>query len=255
MKTSTKKLLIALTALLCAFVMVFAVACKNDPFAGNYKEISKEEREEFVKATAKKLDELEEMKNYKCTYVVKFEDVTNGQKSSSNIELTLIVEGDKVRADIKYDESYKEETLKFSGTVWIDLKAQDAFYKLTIDGKTEEGKYNIEGENAEEIRTAIMMSSRIAGQSASFVNNYKDAIDDEDAKLYVDGENFKIVSEETDEGVTSKSEIIFVFEKDGSYRFKAEMSESYEDGEDKGLESYSITLEPSTEKVTMPDYK
>lgn len=247
--TLTKKLLIALSALFLVGVLVFCVAC--DPYAGNYKEVSEDDREAFAAKTSEKLEKIadERMDNFKMTYNVTESGERSGKKISSKMKISLTVDGDKMLMEMNMDSTSGDETMKFEAKIWIDGESHDVYYQIKVDGKTQKGKYS-GSETGAELSTAIQYAGQMPSIASSLLRQFVSSLSDEDVKLYADGDNFKLV----EESENSKTECYFIFEKNDNFRCKIEMKNTAEYDTTKITTNVTAELVSSSDKVTMPDF-
>ena len=263
MKTSKKSLLVALTALLIVGIMIFCAAC--NPYKGNYKEVSEENREQVVADMTEKLNALdpEKMDKFQITYRISTEMGTEEQKIGSTIELTITVDGNKTKTIVKMSGTDGEETTEVEAIIWTNADTADIFYKITSDGKTETGKYS-GGESeqdpsgdseellaAEEsdgaLESIIAYGTQAREQYIGIVEMLIEALTEESSKLYTDGDKLKIVAEEED----SKLEAYVIFNKNDTIRCKIEATET----SDYGTMSLYVEVIPTAKSVSMPNYK
>lgn len=246
MKTLTKKLLTVATVLLIIGMMIFCVAC--NPYAGNYKEVSAENREQVVAKYTEKLEafETKSMEKFTITYKLSMEMEYDGAKYSTDIELTINVDGDKTKTVVKLSSPVEGKKTENEAIIWTNAKTQEIFYKVTSDGKTETGKYN--AENSEEsLGSIVKYGTQAMEQYSNLLDTLLEGLAEEDAKLYTDGDKLKIVAEE--DGV--KLEAYVIFNSNGTFRSKIEMSQKSESG----TTSAYMEIVPTSKSVTMPNYK
>ena len=256
-KTSIKKLVLALTSLLLVGILVFCVACQNDPYAGNYQPVTEENREEVAANTTAKLQDIvanaQHVKFFAKTIVTVEE---NGETSTENVDLTMVVDGNKTRVDMKFDIT-ESEVQKYTATIWIDDEADDTWYKVVLPDETLEGKYD-SATATDEVKTAYEYAKSIAPIMAlQMLAHFATSLEGgEEYTLYVDGENIKITIEAGDNGETLNGEGYFIFGTDGAFRCKLELNSekvSGSDSESSKLTSYYFTeLMSTTETVTLP---
>lgn len=246
MKTLTKKLLTVAVALLIIGMMVFCVAC--DPYKGNYKEVSAEDREQVVAKYTEKLEALKakSMDKFTITYKLSMEIEHDEVKTSSSIELVITVDGDKTKTVISITGQQGEDKNAVEAIVWTNAKTEEVFYKVTSNGKTETGKYNAEG-SEETLGSIVEYGTQAKEQYSDILDSLLEGLAEEGAKLYVDGDKLKITAEE--EGV--KLEAYAIFGSNGTIRSKIEMSEKSEQG---AMSAY-MEITPNYKSVTMPNYK
>ena len=248
-KSLTKKLLIALSALLLVGVLVFCVAC--DPYAGNYKEVSDDDREAFAAKTSEKLEKIadEKMDNIKMTYNVTESGERNGVKVSNKIKITLTVDGDNMLIEMTMDSTSGSDKVKFESKIWVDGKSNDVYYQIKVDGKTQKGKYS-GSETSSELSTALQYAGQMPSMAASLLREIVSSLSDEDVKVYADGDNFKLV----EESEQSKSESYFIFEKNGGFKCKIEMKRTTDYDTTKITTNVTAELVSSSDKVKMPNF-
>lgn len=255
--TLTKKLLIVFTALLLVGVITLCIACNNDPYAGNYKEVSAEEREEFVAGAIERIQKIEEdggLGNVKMTYTVSTtQEYING-KMTGEIEVSLVMDGEKLLAELNVStkEEYKptlsekieEISTNISGKVWIDNETEEIYYQLTKNDEKLEGKYAGEKEVIGAINE-VKQAYDILTSAAKMIENF---LMEEQATIYADGNNFKIVEESEETAL----EVYFIFEKDDAFRCKVAMTSSSEHDGMKSEYKYVVEIVTSSETVTIP---
>lgn len=223
------KKFLAITSLLLVFLMLTLTGCGN-PYAGNYKEATEEQKQ----ATVTKLEALinsEEKVNMKMTGEIEFkmEGEQDGQKGSASITSeTVEIYDYSVKGEFKaYCKiSYKAESsasgngqkqsrsYEYSVEEWIDEAASKAYanYVVKRDGQTV-----AEGKGSFEVPDMSAVTSLFDNSDSSFtLNNVLDAT--HVYVVYIDGDKVKI--ENADAGVT----YYVIFESETSYRARKEMT-------------------------------
>ena len=259
---STKKLALALTALTLVGILVFCVACTPDPYKGDYQPVAEADREALVTSTTAKLEEINEhgLKNVKLTFKMQASSEEGDAKSTQEIKVTMVVDNQKIRADIDYNETKPDKTTKFTSTIWADFDTDEAWYKITIDGKTSQGKYDDSHNATEEVQLSIVIAALLGpNMITNVLGQFAEALTDTECELYADGENIKICVESTKDKETSKGEGYFLFFENGAFRCKFENTSEHDYVEDdvtyKGTDYNFAEIVTVTETVTMPTFE
>ena len=247
-KKRRKKLIIIIPIIVVILALIITLLCIifGDPYRGIYKEVAAADREQFVEENLKKLDALEDFKTFKLTFKAKTGEGWDGGGKATEIEIKILVDGNILRAEIT-----SKAPIKYTATVWIDNETEDTYYKVNVNGKTEEGKFAPGKEYSDEIYDAVY-SIQGYGTPISGVNSIKSFLKDENAKLYSYRNKLKTVDSEIDKNKNGfKSETYFIFESNGAYRWK-NVYTSYANG--KVFGTICQEMKSSSEKVTIPNF-
>lgn len=245
----TKNLLIVFTALLLVGVLTFCAAC--DPYAGNYVEVSQENRQEFVATASEKLNKIiqEGLDNVKLTYIVSSTFEVNGETSTTKKERTVTVDGKKTLVELKYDFE-GENTLDLNAKIWFDKENEEVYYQVTHDEKTEEGKYSREYVS-DEVNMAFSHAQECLELTVWFVEAIEEFLNNADVKIYADGNNFKLIKEADDDYVI---EYYFIFKNNGAFMCKANQLFTHENSNGSERTQESAEMTTTNSKVTLPNF-
>ena len=243
----TKRILLTIIPLIVIIVLIITLLCVlfGNTYVGIYKKVADADREQFAENTLKKLDALEDLKTFKCTFRAKTGKGWDGGGEAEEAVIIFYVDGNKFRAEIT-----RKAPIKFTATAWVNNDTDDIYYKIKVDGKIQEGKYESDQELSNELWDVIGLL-RVYVTPISGVVSLKHSLNNEKITLYSYRNKLKAVSAEIDEsGNGYKSETYFILGSNGTYRWKNQYK-VYENGKEFGFIYKEI--QPSNEKVTMPN--
>ena len=241
---------------LCAVVLVLALvlsSCGGDnAYKGNYEEITEEQAQEYLARvneledviggkstksvftiTTKDDDTLDETK-VTGTSIVDFSDPKN-MKMSENLSVK------RKTKDGTYEMSVKAFTDTKSGKMLIDLSA-------TAPGKD---KYTFKGQiQSEALSTVQNLTGEASAEDLLFElgQALKDFGEDNDAKIYVDGNKMKMVYDVTEEWGTEQGEMYVVI-GENDFRCKSTSKTHMNYGE---TDTAEVEIVLVNETVTIP---
>lgn len=237
------------TILVLLFVLT---SCGGDPYKGSYEEISEDQAEEYL-ARVSELEEVLEGKSTKTTFsIVTTDDDTGAKTEMSGTSLVDYSDPDNMKAyeEVTVKRSTEDGVYKLSIKAYTDAKTGETLAEIKASAPRQDD-YSFKGKITTDGLVVIEnMISSVGVEDALYAleEALEDLADEEDAKIYVDGDKIKMTYDSTTEWGTEKGEVFAVISED-DFRCKMSATSHMNYGESYVQEA---EIQLVSEKVKLP---
>ena len=242
---------------LCATILVLAFVLSScgggdNAYKGNYEEITEEQAKEYL-ASITELEEVLAGKSTKSTFTITTKD--DDTNDETKVTGTSVVDFSdpknmKMSEDLTVKRTTKDGTYAMSIKAFTDTKTGKMLIDIsaTAPGKD---KYTFKGQiQSEALSTVQNLTGATSAEDLLYElgQALEDFGEENDAKIYVDGNKMKMVYDVTEEWGTEQGEMYVVIEKN-DFRCKSTSNTHMNYGE---TDTAEVEIVLVNETVTIP---